>query len=589
MQDFGSNIFDGQDLSQYNFDPASFNFGNHYGALEFGMLGHMSSGAAETPPNDTTGQMNPVTLAASTMPSAYSDNTMATQPYLFGQDQTLGDWRPPTQPQSNVRQQDRIANAFNSNAMANQDQPNAFSIGVGSAFASPTTEMSPMLAKSIDEMQSSKPILAPSSAPNSRPSTRGRSMASHHQHHQQQQHHAPTLSQSQPTSASTNHFPTSRHHHPHRRGDPARIYTSVTQPYSYTTGFHSLIAFIQKRFPPPKTLRIAKALASIRPSFLACTKSLGHEDLIFMEKCFQRTLWEYEDFISACGTPTIVCRRTGEVAAVGKEFSILTGWKKDVLLGKEANLNVNTRNNSSGVSVSGAGALLDPAGSAAGGVSGTGTSTGPPSRPGGFVTPRLPAGALDSSRPQPVFLAELLDDDSVIEFYEDFARLAFGDSRGGVTTRCKLLKYRSKEYRHPVSAGVRSSGTNGGVGEVVADGGSDGDGGGGGGRTGSAEKSGTKRKRTLAPAGSAGSGGGGGTVERAKGIAGEAGIDELGGKDGKVECSCCWTVKRDLFDLPMMIVMNVSFSVVFLGSLCYLFLGRGLLRKDRRGGYRNDS
>ena len=35
-------------------------------------------------------------------------------------------------------------------------------------------------------------------------------------------------------------------------------------------------------------------------------------------------------------------------------------------------------------------------------------------------------------------------------------------------------------------------------------------------------------------------------------------IHELGDKDGKVECSYCWTVKRDVFDIPMLIVMNVS-------------------------------
>jgi len=205
--------------------------------------------------------------------------------------------------------------------------------------------------------------------------------------------------------------------------------------------------------------------------------------LIFMEKCFQRTLWEYEDFINACGTPTIVCRRTGEVAAVGKEFTILTGWRKDVLLGREANLNINT-----------------------GGTSG-GPGTGASSRAGGN-TPRLAHEALDPSRPQPVFLAELLDDDSVIDFYEDFARMAFGDSRGSVTTRCKLLKYKSKTDPPFATDDARSADLQ------------------------------TKRRKGKGE------------------ISGEAGIDELADKDGKVDCSCCWTVKRDLFDIPMMIVMN---------------------------------
>jgi hypothetical protein len=80
-------------------------------------------------------------------------------------------------------------------------------------------------------------------------------------------------------------------------------------------------------------------------------------------------------------------------------------------------------------------------------------------------------------RPQPVFLAELLDNDSAITFYEDFSRLAFGESRGeSVTSRGgKLLKYQTEE-----------------------------------------------------------------------------------GMDMKIVCSFCWMMKRDAFDIPMLIVMNVS-------------------------------
>lgn len=54
-----------------------------------------------------------------------------------------------------------------------------------------------------------------------------------------------------------------------------------------------------------------------------------------MEKCLQRTLLEYEKLISFSGTPTVVWRRTGEICLVGKEFSLLTQWTKDILLGKK--------------------------------------------------------------------------------------------------------------------------------------------------------------------------------------------------------------------------------------------------------------
>ena len=211
------------------------------------------------------------------------------------------------------------------------------------------------------------------------------------------------------------------------------------------------------------------------------------------------------------GTPTLVCRRSGEVAAVGPEFCHLTGWKRDVLLGRAPNLNLNT-----------------------GGSDGP----GPPQR-SGATTPRPPAPAAgarhpppppatsgpaaaataaaaapgDPDRPQPVFLAELLDDDSAVEFYEDFARLAFGDARGNVRTRYRLLTYRT----------------------AAAPAGDD-DGGGGGDAAGAR----AKRKATGAP-----------PAPPAR-DRNETAVAELGDKDGKIDCCCCWTVKRDLFNLPMM-------------------------------------
>lgn len=46
-------------------------------------------------------------------------------------------------------------------------------------------------------------------------------------------------------------------------------------------------------------------------------------------------LQEYEKLISFSGTPTAVWRRTGEIVLVGKEFSLLTQWSKETLLGKK--------------------------------------------------------------------------------------------------------------------------------------------------------------------------------------------------------------------------------------------------------------
>lgn len=157
--------------------------------------------------------------------------------------------------------------------------------------------------------------------------------------------------------------------------EPEEIYVRVTKPFSYTPGFHSLIAYLRKRFPKPMLVKMAESMAAYRPSFIACTNSLKECDLIFMEQCFQRTLLTYDNFIKVNGTPTIVWRRTGEIAYVGIEFCMLTGWTKDELIGN------NNRK----------------------------------------------------------FIVELLDDKSVVEYFQLFLRIAFGDFLGATMTECTLL------------------------------------------------------------------------------------------------------------------------------------------------------
>lgn len=156
--------------------------------------------------------------------------------------------------------------------------------------------------------------------------------------------------------------------------EPEDIYAKVTRPFSYTPGFHKLIAYLRNRFPKDMLVKMAKSMAVYRPSFIACTNSLREADLIFMEQCFQRTLLTYDKLLKVSGTPTIVWRRTGEIAYVDSEFSTLTGWTQEQLLGKK-----------------------------------------------------------------PMFIVELLDDQSVVEYFELFSKIAFGDFLGATMTECTLL------------------------------------------------------------------------------------------------------------------------------------------------------
>lgn len=83
---------------------------------------------------------------------------------------------------------------------------------------------------------------------------------------------------------------------------------------------------------------------------------------------------ELEKLISFSGTPTAIWRRTGEICVVGLEFTMLTGWSKEELIGSRK------------------------------------------------------------------FIYELFENQSVVEYWENFASHAFENSTQSVYSQCVLLK-----------------------------------------------------------------------------------------------------------------------------------------------------
>ncbi|KAI0391091.1 transcription activator of gluconeogenesis [Xylariaceae sp. FL0594] len=450
---YSAGLFDPSNPAIFNFDLEGLNFGSHYGALEFSMLGHMSSGAAETPPREAIAHSvgNDVGYGQAPM---FSNGAAGHYNQLY----------------------DNFMNIDPNNAYSQGNLQHGLPHAYAVAAAGPTP--SSLASPGTDNTSSPQPTnygfekspTVGSYTPNS------------------------SQSVAQPPRVKQKHGNGNTHDRggPRsmllKRRDASSIYETVQEPYDYLAGFHNLIAYVKRRFSTNKTSRIAQSLASIRPSFMSCTQSLNRLDLIFMEKCLQRTLFEYEDFMGHCSAPTIVCRRTGEVAAVNKEFVALTGWTKNILLGREPNLNVN--------------------------LGRSGSESGSIAAKSDFATPRLKtlqpeSGGTSDGRVQPVFVAEVMDDDSVVQFYEDFAQLAFGDSRGHVTRKCRVLKYRTQETSDALANEDQP------------------------------QKPG--RNSILS--------------NRVTRIDGEHGISKLE-RDGKIDCTYCWTIKRDVFDIPMLIVMN---------------------------------
>ncbi|KAF8919856.1 hypothetical protein CPB85DRAFT_726929 [Mucidula mucida] len=150
----------------------------------------------------------------------------------------------------------------------------------------------------------------------------------------------------------------------------------ITKPYDYTEGYHFLMKHLPSRFEKNDILRIVRALAIFRPSLIALQMPLSLDDEVFVEKCFQRSLLELDKLISFSGTPTVVWRRTGEICLVAPEFCMLTEWTLDEL---------------------------------------------------------LPVG-------RKKYIYELFENQSVVEYWENFASHAFENSTQSVYSHCVLLK-----------------------------------------------------------------------------------------------------------------------------------------------------
>jgi hypothetical protein len=454
---FDHAYLDPSDPNYYDFrlNMAELNFGNTYGALEFGMLGHITSSAIDT--NDLDA-LNPMGQTSSNMGFDRSSGFSTNFGYNNGY---ASNWQ-------HIPSMDSRQNSSNNVWALHNHASDAFAI----------CEHPPSLTASSPKSQNQDSSGNHSGSPDT-------SAILPEQREQELLRLSHQKARRAPFPSGDPSIDSARK----RKRDTSSVYESVKKPYDYTNAFHAMTEFMRKRFDQHKLILIAKALATVRPSFIACNKTLTQHDLVFTEQAFQRAIYEYKEIITQTSTPTIVCRRTGEVAVVSKEFTLMTDWQKDVLLGHEPNLNVNTGETLSDAEIE--------------------------ARSRGSITPRT-VNAEVEKKIQPVFLAELMDAESVVDFYGDFAEIAFGASRSSVVGEtCTLLKYRTKEDH--LASSLSHIG----------------------------DDSHMRRHSSNGKADNH--------------IKGESGMKALGGKEGRIDCSLCWTVKRDTFNMPLLIVLNVSF------------------------------
>jgi len=400
--------------SIFNFDNQSFNFGNQYGAAEFGMLHDLSTSAYDASGNP--GIMNNIEQMQD------PDNPTL----LFGQD------------------------ALDRRSSINS-MPHGYTIG-SSTLAS-TSPASPT------------------------------------DHHAMSESPAPVLF----LDRNTNQHSSPTYKRPH---SPDYIYKSRTHVYSYTTDFHRLLHYIVHRFGSAKRVRIAKALAAIQASFT-------RRDIVFIEVSVQRTLFQYIESMNASEALTLITQLDGVVIAASEDFMMLTGWRREALLGEEPNLNVNLGGPGGATTVSGS---VSPVSTRKGSLKAGGDA---------YDSIKDSIDCLLTKSPhenQPMLIAELMDQDSVVDFYEDYAN----NPAGHACRQGKLLKFRSKEDVYKAEQQQHQ--------QQQTDG---------------KQEEDPHKEREARD-----------WVWKDSSITGE--------KEGIVDCMYIWNVQCDNFEVPMFIIMNVS-------------------------------
>jgi hypothetical protein len=187
------------------------------------------------------------------------------------------------------------------------------------------------------------------------------------------------------------------------------------------------------------------------------------------------------------GTPCLICRRSGEVVGMNKEFEILTGWKREVLLGLVPNANANT-----GLQGSDGRRFMQ--------------------------TNRTPImhGQEPDPGPHAVSIVELMDQASGAQYLDDFADLCYQDSLGKGHRRVNMLRYLTQEDMTCMADRATSLAS----GKPV------------------------KPEPVI-------------KHEDASIHQGEAAMKNLGA-NGLIDAMIMWHIKRDNFDMPMLIAMQVS-------------------------------
>jgi hypothetical protein len=477
---FGGPLFDPSDPALFNFDISSLNFGNHYGALELGMLGHMSSAVGEVHVEDNTMNQAVGPYNSQMPPGTYGDSHALPAHISFGLNGTApSDWQTPHS-RNNSMQVQTPGNTPNLGSMDYASHRND-SINGPPAYAtghapSSISSASPASTDVNSGYDNDNPMLATAFFANAQ------------QTHTQR---SPTMGRAHQENRGPLQPNYSNAIRKRQQSTKPSIYASVTKPYNYVHSWHRMIELVKSLYAPKFQQKAIQAMVNFRSVLTRIAAELTVDDLLHQEKNLQRSLVSMLSNFAEVGTPCLICRRSGEVVGMNKEFEILTGWRREVLLGYVPNANVN----------------LGP------------RIEGSPQAGSITKTPTL-LGQEPDTGPHPVNILELFDQASGAEYLDDFSCLAFEDPLGKGHRRVNMLRYLTKEdmARMPDRAANMPNGKP------------------------------VKPEPTVKHED--------GSIQQS-----EAAIRNLGvGANGVIDAMIMWHIKRDNFDMPMLLAFQVCFT-----------------------------
>lgn len=103
----------------------------------------------------------------------------------------------------------------------------------------------------------------------------------------------------------------------------AKYEAGLLKPFNYVKGYTRLQNYLDTHVAPSSKQKVLRQLDRFRPKFREKIKDLTDMDLVMVEMWFERTLMDYDRVFASMAVPACCWRRTGEIFRGNKEMAEL--------------------------------------------------------------------------------------------------------------------------------------------------------------------------------------------------------------------------------------------------------------------------